>query len=166
MFPKGAKCKLVPHLAPSMDLEPKDRFFGDYQHTVDGKNRVTIPSVWREPDLTALFAVEFKKLGIIKLMPKDELVRQGRMILNDITLTPAEAKIHRRRFYGRSIECPMDKEGRVILPSAMLEKLALPKEVVLAGVGELIEVWDRKKWSANTDDGQDELESKMEKKGL
>ena len=114
------KLEKFPDLASSMELSPNDRFFGDYQHTVDGKNRVTFPSLWREEDLKSLFAVEFRKLGIIKLMPKDELMRQGRLFLNNPKYSPAQAKHLRRKLYGSSPECPLDKEGRIILPAAMM----------------------------------------------
>ena len=149
-----------------MEISPQDRFFGDYQHTVDGKNRITIPSLWRGEDLNSLFAVKFRKLSIIKLMPKVELMRQGSRFLNNPKYSPARAKRLRRKLYGSSPECPLDKEGRIILPSAMMESLALPREVVLVGVGESIEVWDRKKWSSEKDDLEDELEETSEEEGM
>jgi MraZ protein len=52
----------------------------------------------------------------------------------------------RRFLLAGGNEAEVDKQGRVTLPSSLVRKVGLGREVVVAGVGELLEVWDRETW--------------------
>jgi len=125
---------------------PQDRFFGTYRHTVDTKHRVTVPSRWRDGELEELFALEDDGLGILKLLPRGEMERTGQEVLTMQGMSRAEARDFRRYIYSRAVLCPVDKQGRVGLPGALVAQLGLGPEVLLVGVGERIEVWDPEKW--------------------
>lgn len=127
---------------------PQDRFFGNYRHTVDSKHRVTVPSRWRDGDLEELFAVEDEDLGILKLLPREEMERTGRGVVDSNKLSPAEIREFRRFFFASAVNCPVDKQGRVSLPAAAVSTLGLGPDVMLVGVGERIEVWDPAKWES------------------
>ncbi len=149
-----------------MDLVPIDRFSGSYPHTVDGKNRVTVPSKWRSEPLPELFALADRKLGIIKLMPKAERDRRGQRVLANPKYTAAQAKEFRRHLFGSTPECPLDKEGRILLPADLMAQAGLTKEVTLVGAGETIEVWDRANWKRRQEEFSPQFDLMVEEDGL
>jgi len=52
-----------------------------------------------------------------------------------------------RRYFSQAFPCPIDKQGRMVLPAEMCSKIGLEKEVVLVGTGTRIEVWSPEAWS-------------------
>jgi MraZ protein len=133
---------------------------------VDGKNRVTVPAKWRGEALEELFAMADPALGIIKLLPREERDRIGQKAARDFQDDPAKAKWFRRVWFGNAVECPLDREGRVVLPADMTARLGLGKEVTLVGVGEAIEVWDPPKWDGLTDSAEGDFTAMAEKLGV
>jgi len=129
-------------------LPEEDRFIGTYPRVLDAKNRVTVPSRWRGKGMEELFAVENRKLGVMNLLPREELTRAGAQALRDPKLTPARAREFRRYLFSQAMACPVDKQGRILLPSEMSGKLGFEEEVVLVGTGERIEVWLPERWQA------------------
>jgi MraZ protein len=63
-----------------------------------------------------------------------------------------EARQMRRFLFSAGAEAELDKQGRVTLPAALLRKAGLARDVVVAGVGEFVEVWDRAAWQAQLED--------------
>lgn len=149
-----------------MDLTPRDRFTGNFRHTMDAKNRVTVPARWRAEPLEELFALELRSQKLLKLMPKDERERLGQVFLQDPSILPAKARRLRRSLFGMTVECPLDKQGRLVLPQPLIEKAGLGRDVVLVGVGELIEVWDPSRWTEAETDHRDEFEAMCEEVGV
>jgi MraZ protein len=80
------------------------------------------------------------------MLPKAELARTGRMVYGHPDMTPEKAREFRRVLFARAIECPVDSQGRVLLPAPAIDKLGLGTEVVLVGAGERIEVWKPARW--------------------
>ena len=61
----------------------------------------------------------------------------------------------------------MDKQGRILIPANLRAAAALEKDVVLAGVGDRVEIWDKNNWAeANTYDDMDEIAANMEGLGI
>lgn len=56
----------------------------------------------------------------------------------------------KRDFYSLSDECSMDKQGRVMIPSFLMEEVHISKEVYLLGAGDRIEIWDKDEFEGNT----------------
>ena len=94
------------------------------------------------------FAMNDKELGILKLLPRDEMEKTGQAALNRPGVTPEQAREFRRFLYGRASECPVDSQGRVLLPVVLTESVGLGREVTLVGVGERVEIWHPDKWDA------------------
>jgi MraZ protein len=62
------------------------------------------------------------------------------------------ARQMRRFLFSAGAEAELDKQGRVTLPAALLRKAGLARDVVVAGVGEFVEVWDRAAWQTQLED--------------
>ena len=69
-----------------------------------------------------------------------------------------EARHMRRYLFAATAEAELDKQGRVTLPAGLLAKAELGREVIVAGVGDHLEVWDRDAWR----DQLEEVEGRAE----
>lgn len=132
-------------------LAPADRFAGTFKPVLDPKNRVTVPATWRTAELANLFALVDDDLGIIVLMPPEEMARTGHNVHLEPGITPEEIRQFRRFFFANSVDCPLDSQGRILLPVEQLQEIGLGKDdrdLLMRGVGERIEVWPARAWAA------------------
>ena len=142
-------------------------FMGEYNHTIDAKGRLIIPSKFR--DLLGDEFVLTKGLdGCLFLYPHDEWkVFEDK--LRTSPLTNKNARTFTRFFLGSAVDGGLDKQGRVLISSALREFAGLEKEVVLVGVLDRVEIWDKAKWDDNNavvEDNMDDIASQMEELGL
>ena len=87
----------------------------------------------------------------------------------EILRTGKEARQFARSFFAGAQEIEIDKQGRFILPANLKTHADLKKDVVLAGVLDRIEIWDKERWEANNADGEEDMDSifeKMAERGL
>jgi transcriptional regulator MraZ len=118
---------------------------GEYEHTIDDKNRLTLPARFREAFengcvvtrgldgcLHAWPQMAWQQLVDSRLASLDLLSVQGR-------------RLHRHFFSGANETAP-DRQGRVSIPPALLTHAKLGRDVVVAGVNDHLEIWDRAAW--------------------
>jgi MraZ protein len=121
-------------------------FFGEYEHTIDDKNRLTLPAKYRE----ALAAGVVLTRGLdecLDVYPRgdwDALVEQRLAPLDPFS---KEARELKRFFFSAAADAELDKQGRVLVPPALTRHARLGREVVVAGVHDHLEIWDRAAWS-------------------
>ena len=130
-------------------------FMGEYNHTIDAKGRLIIPSKFRE-----LLGEEFvltKGLdGCLSIYPMDEW-NAFEEKLRALPLTNKNARTFTRFFVAGATNCELDKQGRILLPPVLREYADLQKDVVLVGVLSRVEIWDKGRWLENTYD-EDEMD--------
>ena len=68
-----------------------------------------------------------------------------------------------RYFYSGAAEAELDKQGRVMVPSSLGEYAGLGKEVVVAGIHDHLEIWDRAAWRAHLDEIEGSAEDVAER---
>ncbi len=138
---------------------------GEYNHTIDVKGRLIIPSKFREV-LGDEFVVTKGLDGCLFVYP-DEEWKKFEEKLGALPLTNANARKFARFFLAGAATCEVDKQGRILLPAILREFAALEKEVVLIGVSKRIEIWSKEKWNeANVYDDVEELAENMSELGL
>ena len=118
---------------------------GEYAHTIDDKNRLTLPAKFR--DAFADGGVVTRGLdGCLYLFPRGEwdVLVQGR--LAELDLLIREGRLMQRHFFSGAAEAELDKQGRIGVPGALIEHAGLGKDVVVAGVHDHVEIWDRVAW--------------------
>jgi MraZ protein len=85
----------------------------------------------------------------------------------EVPLTTKDARKFSRFFFAGAAACEIDKQGRILLPSVLREFAGLEKDVVLVGVLNRIEIWDKTKWEeTNGYDDMDEIAEHMADLGL
>jgi MraZ protein len=127
-------------------------FTGTFEHTLDAKNRLTIPSKFRA-DLSKGVYLSRAVTGCISLYPAETYTDMADRALERIpNPLSAQAREARRLLYGTALETELDSAGRVMLTPRFLEHAGIGREVVIAGVGECLELWDRSSWEAYDND--------------
>jgi len=120
-------------------------FLGEYQHSLDSKGRITIPSKFRE-QLDNRFVVTKGLDNCIFLYPLNEWhVIEEKLRL--LPLTRADVRSFARFFFSGASELEFDKQGRTVLPLNLRDYAAIDKDVVIIGVGARVEIWSTEKWA-------------------
>jgi len=119
-------------------------FMGEYQHSIDGKGRIIVPSRFRE-ELGESFIATKGLEHCLFLYPQSEwsLLEQR---MHDMPLNKAETRAFLRLFLSGATECEIDKQGRVLLPVGLRNFARLKHDVVVIGVGKRVEVWAAEEW--------------------
>lgn len=142
-------------------------FIGEYQHIVDDKGRVIMPSKFRD-DLGPNFIMTKGLDNCLFVYPKEEWeVLENR--LRSLPLTNRDARAFVRFFFAGATECILDKQGRVLIPSNLRDHAKLEKDAVIIGVAARIEIWSKEEWTAYNDDDSlsyDSIAEKMAELGI
>lgn len=140
-------------------------FMGEYNHTIDAKGRLIMPSKFREA-LGDEFVVTKGLDGCLFVYPNKEW-QAFEEKLRTLPLTNKNARQFSRFFLAGAATCEVDKQGRILLPGVLREFAELEKDVVLVGVLSRIEIWSKDKWlESNVYDDMDEIAEHMEELGL
>ena len=142
-------------------------FMGEYNHTVDTKGRLIIPSKFRE-QLGEEFIVTKGLDGCLFVFPQDEW-QAFEEKLRTLPLTQKGARQFTRFFVAGATPCELDKQGRILLPATLREFAGLDKDVVLAGMLNRIEIWSEQKWNENNNYEEidmDEIAGQLTELGL
>jgi MraZ protein len=118
---------------------------GEHEHTLDDKNRLTLPAKFR-----AAFAggvVLTRGLdGCLFAYPRAEWDRLVDSTLSSLDLLSKEGRRVQRFFFAGATEAELDRQGRVMIPAALIKHGGLGRNVVVAGVRDHLEIWDGATW--------------------
>ena len=141
-------------------------FMGEYNHTIDTKGRLIIPSKFRE-QLGDEFIVTKGLDGCLFVFPKKasgSSLRKSCVICRLLRKTPENSFVF---FVAGANLCELDKQGRILLPQPLREFAQLDKDVVLSGNINRIEIWSKEKWAENNAyDDMDDIAEQMTDLGL
>lgn len=138
---------------------------GEYNHTVDAKGRLIVPSKFRE-QLGDEFVVTKGLDGCLFAYENTEWKALEEK-LHALPLTNKSARKFARFFLAGASACEVDKQGRILLPSILREFAGIDKDAVLVGVGSRIEIWSKESWTnANVYDDMEEIAENMEGLGI
>jgi MraZ protein len=137
-------------------------FLGEHEHTIDDKGRLTLPAKLRAPFASGIVLARgldkcvnaytperWKALGEERVARLDPFSAEGR-------------KIRRYLFTGAS-ESQLDRQGRVPVPAALARYAGLGREVVVAGVEDHLEIWDRAVWREQAEEFEGNAEDVAER---
>lgn len=144
----------------------RDVFIGEYQHALDPKNRIIIPSKIRE-ELGLCFVMTKGLDGCLYGFTKEEwgLLEQK---LKNLPLSNKDARAFSRFFFSSAAEVEVDKQGRALIPQNLIEYGKITKDIVTIGVSNRIEIWSREKWDDYNELNIDyeEIAEKMSQLGI
>lgn len=142
-------------------------FFGEYEHTIDPKGRLNLPSKFREK-LSETFYVT-KGLDHCLFIYDEEEWHNFEAKLKALPVTDKNARNFVRLFFAGAQETVSDKQGRFVIPQNLRDYAQLEKDVIVIGVSTRIEVWSKEAWlqySQNDDVSYDDLAEHMSNLGI
>lgn len=135
-------------------------FRGRYEHTIDSKGRLSIPSKFREILVTnydeRLIITNFD--NCLWAYP----VKEWKIVEEKVAALPQfkpEVKSLQRFFISAACECPLDPNGRIIIPTTLRRYGALMQDVVLVGMTKRIEIWAQERWQKVFEQAEKDLTS-------
>jgi MraZ protein len=144
-------------------------FSGKYYNSVDSKGRVIIPAPFRNILLsnysTRLFVTNAAFDKCLLIYPAEEWQR----FVEKVRQLPQMKRSVRwvmRRVVASAHECELDKQGRLLVPSALREDAGLNGEIVVVGQIDKIELWSREEWDKEMDLAKVDRESYEEELAL
>jgi MraZ protein len=141
-------------------------FIGEYVHAIDNKNRIIIPSKFRE-ELGERFVLTKGLDGCLYVYHLNEWKKLEEK-LEKLPLTNKNARAFVRFFFSGANEIEIDKQFRTLIPQNLLEYAEIKKDIVSIGVSNRIEIWSKEKWdeynSSNID--YDNIAEQMSELGI
>lgn len=138
--------------------ELKFEFTGTYNHGLDGKGRLTLPSAFRSQlDGPAKFSLALDKNCIV-IHPKP-VWHEWLAKLKALPRSDARAESVKRVILSSSFDCEVDAQGRTVVPPRLRELVGIGREVALVGNLETVEIWDRGTWTAYFKEGHERLDA-------
>jgi len=139
---------------------------GEYQHAIDNKNRIIVPSKFREA-LGDKFVITKGLDGCLYIYDMDEwgLLQEK---LKKLPLTSKDARAFVRFFFSGANEVQVDKQGRALIPQNLIEYSKINKEIISIGVMSRIEIWSKERWEEYNESNidYDEVAEKMSELGI
>ena len=143
-------------------------FRGSFEHNVDSKGRVSVPSKFR--DIIAeryegklVLSIDLDRC--VTVYPLEEWEQVEKKIQN-VPQMQKEVKDYMRFVFSSATECELDRQGRILIPPALRERAGITKSVVVVGIINKIEVWDRVTWDARRSQNSDKIGEALASLGL
>ena len=117
---------------------------GEHEHSLDEKNRLTLPAKLRaafEDGVVVTRGLD----GCLFAYPRGAWEQMSDR-LRSLDPLAEGSRVLQRHFFAGAAPGDLDKQGRMVLPSGLIEHAGLSREVTVAGVYDHLEIWDRAKW--------------------
>lgn len=122
-------------------------FRGTFDHTLDAKNRLTMPARYRSALADGVvLAMHVDRQPCVAVWRPQEYEDYSRRALAGLPPLSRQLAEMERFLYGSSQEAELDAAGRVIVPAFLGEHAQLQKEIVIVGAGDRLELWNRDLW--------------------
>jgi transcriptional regulator MraZ len=136
-------------------------FLGEHEHTLDEKGRLTLPAKFRDSFPEGLVLSRGMD-GCVYAFAKADWAELAARLTALGSLSRDERMIQRHFFSGAS-EATLDKQGRVLIPGTLASHAGLERDVVVAGVHDHLEIWDRASWRTQIADAEGRAEDVAER---
>lgn len=123
-------------------------FYGEYQHSIDRKARLILPSKFREAAKANFVEKFFITRGLDKclfMFAEEEWKTQEQKFKN-MPFTKQESRKFNRIYFSGAIDVIPDRQGRFIIPNFLKDFAGIKKDVVIIGVSNRIEIWASEIW--------------------
>lgn len=128
------------------DSQPQTFYAGNYRHSIDDKNRLTIPSRWRRGEAEEFILLPDPQNHSLLVMSPAAFAKMSGDLERNLDVPPRDKRVFLRHLHARAQHGAADKQGRLVLPVDVCQQLALKGEVALIGGQGRFEIWNLQKW--------------------
>jgi MraZ protein len=128
------------------ESQPQKFFAGEFRHSIDEKNRITIPSPWRKSEGQDFIILPEPNNQFLLLMSAEEFARVSAQAESNTTISARDRRMFSRQLHSRAEHGASDRQGRLVLPEDFCRELGLKGEVALVGGRGRFEIWNLQKW--------------------
>lgn len=129
-------------------------FVGQYQHNIDDKGRLTIPSKYREQlETDGAYVIQGLDRNLLVLTQDafDEVAERTRKM----SYTDANARLFKRLLFSTAFHVVVDKAGRILIPDYLRQSADLSDGAYVIGNGTYFEIWSPENWERQLNQLQD-----------
>ena len=119
---------------------------GEYTHTVDEKNRISLPSKFRK-EVGKKIVITHGLDTCLFLYPLKEWAKIASK-LSELGMGQADTRGFNRFMLAGAVEADVDGTGRILIPDFLKEFADLKNKVVFTGVHNRVEIWNEKNLSS------------------
>ena len=132
-------------------------FRGTFEHALDAKHRLTVPSKFRAAlaggvVLAASHEVTPVSPRCVSIWTPEGYEAFTAQTLSGLNPSSPKARELKRFFFNSSYDTELDSANRLMIPTPLMRYASLDKDVLVTGSGECIEVWDRKAYDTYRED--------------
>ncbi len=128
------------------DSQPERFYAGEFRHSVDEKNRITIPSRWRRERPEEFILLPEAAHQFLLVMLPAEFARMSSAAENSQSVSAHDRRVFLRQLHSRAQHASADRQGRLVLPEDLCRKVGLKDEVALVGGRGRFEIWNLQRW--------------------
>lgn len=118
---------------------------GTYPRSLDEKNRVIIPKKLRDQLGEGALYMTPGTDGSVNLYSEEVFVNTGKQF-EQASPVSEEIRDWGRLFWPKAQNIEVDRQGRILIPPELAQLAQLQKEIVMLGVRDHVEIWDRDRW--------------------
>ena len=134
------------------NAQPQRFFAGEFRHSIDEKNRITIPSRWRRSEAEDFIILPEPRGQFLLVMSAEEFGRMSAQAESDPSISARDRRIFSRQLHSRAEHGASDRQGRLVLPEDLCKQLSLKGEVALVGGRGRFEIWNLQNWKRANDE--------------
>jgi MraZ protein len=126
---------------------PPVRFYaGEFRHSIDEKNRITIPSRWRRGKAEDFILLPEPSQQFLLVMSPEEFRKMSSAAESNESVPPRDRRVFLRQLHSRAQHAGADRQGRLVVPDELCRKVGLKGEVALVGGRGRFEIWNLQRW--------------------
>lgn len=142
-------------------------FFGEFEHTIDSKGRLTIPAKFRDT-LAGGIVVTRGLDGCLWAFARDEWQKISQQIA-ELSIANTQARRFTRFMFANAFEAVPDRNGRIVIPGKLMDHAEINTDVVVTGMMNRLELWNPAKWAeeqANISEDPESLAAQLAELGI
>ena len=125
-------------------------FRGQHEHSLDAKDRITVPAAYRAALAYGVVAMEGVE-SCVEVWPSAAAEAMEAAWINPLSPMGADGRRIRRRVFGTSEQAELDSAGRVRLPKHLIKHARLSGSSLVVGVGDHLEIWSGDAWGEESE---------------
>ena len=131
-----------------MDSPSSNQAFyaGEFRHSIDEKNRITIPSRWRRDEAEEFILLPEANQQFLLVMSPEEFARMSSTAESNQGVSARDRRVFLRQLHSRAQHAAADRQGRLVLSEEICRKIGLKGEVALVGGRGRFEIWNLQRW--------------------